>query len=74
VIGFFAFSPYFWGDGEIALNTGKYSFKRGIVTLHFGEKYASLPLLIFDEPWWMHALQVPSGLLVAMEYLAIAAV
>jgi len=29
--------------------TGKYSYKRGIIVLHFGEKYASLPLPIFEN-------------------------
>jgi len=33
------------------MKTGKHSFKRGIIVLHFGEKYASLLLPIFEEPW-----------------------
>jgi len=32
------------------MKTGKYSFRQGIIALHFDEKYAILPLLIFDEP------------------------
>ena len=35
------------------MKTVKYSFKRGIITLHFGEKYTSLPLPICGEPWQM---------------------
>ena len=33
------------------LNMGKQ--KTETVWLHFGEKYASLPILIFEEPWLM---------------------
>jgi len=36
------------------MKTGKYSFKRGIIALHFGVKYASLPVPIFEESWWIH--------------------
>ena len=36
------------------MKMGKYSFERGIMALHFGEKYASLPLLIFEEAWQTH--------------------
>jgi len=39
--------------------------------LHFGEKHASLPLPIFQEPWQMRC--PPSGLPLAMEYREIAA-
>jgi len=31
------------------VKTGKHSFEKGITALHFGEKYASLPLSIFKE-------------------------
>ena len=31
--------------------TGKYSFKRWIITLHFGDNCASLPLPISKEAW-----------------------
>ena len=30
---------------------GQYSFKRGIVALYFGVKYATLSLPIIEEPW-----------------------
>jgi len=33
--------------------TPRYSFKRGIIALHLGEKYANLPLPVFGEPWRM---------------------
>ena len=36
------------------MKTGKYYFERGIIALHFGENYASLPLLILEvleEAW-----------------------
>jgi len=33
------------------MKTGKYSFARGIVAVHFGEKYASLPLPISELAW-----------------------
>jgi len=36
------------------MKTGKYSFKRGIIALHFGVKYASLPVPIFEELWQIH--------------------
>jgi len=29
------------------VETGKYSFKRGIVVLHLGKEYTSLPLPVF---------------------------
>jgi len=32
-------------------NVGEYSYKRGIIALNSGEKYASLRLPIFEEPW-----------------------
>ena len=56
------------------MKTRKYSFKRGIVTLHFDEKYANLPVLIFEEPWQMCWEWIPSRLLLAMAYHAIAAI
>jgi len=34
------------------MKTGNWSFKRGIIALHFGEKYKSHPLAIFEEAWW----------------------
>jgi len=34
------------------MKTGKYSFDRGIITLHFGEKNANLHLPILEEVWW----------------------
>jgi len=33
------------------MKTGKYSFERGIIALHFGENYASLPLPISEKVW-----------------------
>ena len=36
------------------MKTGKYSIKRGTIVLHFDEKYASLFLPIFEEPWRMY--------------------
>ena len=54
--------------------TGKYSFKRGIIALRYDEKYASLPVPIFEEPWRMCWEWIPSRLLLAMAYHAIAAV
>ena len=33
--------------------TGKYFFERGIIALHFGEKYASLPLPILRNHGWL---------------------
>jgi len=34
------------------VKTGKYSFERVIIALHFGEKYTSLFLLISEEACW----------------------
>ena len=54
--------PKIWGCPHLAscrnqvaqpMKTGKYSFKRGIIALHFGEKYASFPVPIFEKPWRM---------------------
>jgi len=38
-------------DGALFQQPGKNTFKRGIIVLHFGDKYASLPLPIFEELW-----------------------
>jgi len=54
------------------MKTGKRSFKRGIIVLHFGEKYAS-PFTHFRGTV-ADALGVPSGLPLAMEYHATVAV
>jgi len=81
------------------MKMGKYSVERGIITLRFHGKYASLPLPVFEEPWqtlgttWLpaaarliirqmaplsssniaNAFGIPSGLALAVEYRAIAA-
>jgi len=54
------------------MKTGKYSFERRIIMLHFGEKYAKFP---FTHFWGTvaDALGVPIGLLLPMKYHAIAA-
>jgi len=36
------------------MKTGKHSFERGIVTIHFEGKYAILTLPILEEAWWAH--------------------
>jgi len=40
------------------MKTGKYSFERGIIALHFGENYASLPLPIFRRKCGKLVVQV----------------
>jgi len=46
---------------------GKYSFKSGIITLRFGEKYTSL-LRIFEEPWRTCWRWLSSRLQLAVKY------
>jgi len=53
------------------MKMGKCSFKRGIIALHFGEKYSSLHLP-FSETM-VDPLGVLTGLLLAAEYHTIAA-
>jgi len=55
------------------MKTEKYSFERGIIGLHFVEKYASLLLPIFEEPQWTRWGYRADRVLLAMEYHAIAA-